>query len=155
MLNKQTPRRLGTKAVGLCLRLTAAPESDSEARAPLLATTRHILSFPLIVPVTRITTMTTTPPLSDTDKPRVTLRLAAHPKRAGHTDYPVQLGPDATITDVKEVVAKWDGQPKAEGVLVIVGGRILKDEEKVSEVLPGGVSPRAQVGETAGADCRS
>lgn len=84
--------------------------------------------------------MSTPPAPCEDQPPQVTLRLASHPKRVGHTDYPVKLGPEATIQTVKEMISQWDGQPKADGVLVIVGGRILNNQEKVEDVLPQGVS---------------
>ena len=84
--------------------------------------------------------MTDPPPPDPTAQLSITLRLAAHPQRIGHTDHQVELGPDATIAVVKDLVTKWDGQPRADGVVVIMGGRILQDDEQLAKVVPEGVS---------------
>lgn len=70
----------------------------------------------------------------------LTLRLLSHPKRAGPSDHTVSVSSESTISHVKQLIAKWDGQPAESGIIVVKGGRICQEAEKVGELIPEQVS---------------
>lgn len=79
----------------------------------------------------------------DTATVTLPLQLTTHPVRAQPHLAPISI-PSAsyrttTIGQVKHIIhTQWDGRPAADGLVLVLGGRVLRDHEVVEAVLEGG-----------------
>lgn len=67
------------------------------------------------------------------------LRMTTHPLRPyPHDAAQVQIpaGPETTIEDVKSALQEqWEGRPSVEGIVLVWGGRVLSDKERLADIV--------------------